>query len=404
MSCVLMSTLQVAENSSPEYEVRPNVRDARRDWIAVIVLVLAPVVVYGSAGIFPELVERFYSRGVYPYIGRSIGSVSGLLPFSLAELGLLCLLALTPVFIFWYIRSVRRRAETWKVRAGVLLRRTLSALGILALAFQLMWGLNYGRLPLASTLAFDRSRPDAAELEQIAHEIVDQTNKYYHIVHNEDPSKGGSFDDRAALEKSIEESYSKNQLLPWPASLGGFASPKPVLLHDLMARFGIAGMYSPFTGEPNYIETIPGFDLPSTMAHEMAHARGFAREDEADFVSFVICTSSSDPRLKYSGYLSGLRVLSQLAGSDPQRYRELAKLLEDGPKRDLKARYEFWARYSGKTSYLGNRVNDFYLKANGIKSGVKNYDEVSALIIGYFRRFKGTSPQEEDYARVIVTS
>ncbi len=399
-----MSTLQVAENSSPEYEVRPNVRDARRDWIAVIVLVLAPVVVYGSAGIFPELVERFYSRGVYPYIGRSIGSVSGLLPFSLAELGLLCLLALTPVFIFWYIRSVRRRAETWKVRAGVLLRRTLSALGILALAFQLMWGLNYGRLPLASTLAFDRSRPDAAELEQIAHEIVDQTNKYYHIVHNEDPSKGGSFDDRAALEKSIEESYSKNQLLPWPASLGGFASPKPVLLHDLMARFGIAGMYSPFTGEPNYIETIPGFDLPSTMAHEMAHARGFAREDEADFVSFVICTSSSDPRLKYSGYLSGLRVLSQLAGSDPQRYRELAKLLEDGPKRDLKARYEFWARYSGKTSYLGNRVNDFYLKANGIKSGVKNYDEVSALIIGYFRRFKGTSPQEEDYARVIVTS
>jgi len=248
MSCVLMSTLQVAENSSPEYEVRPNVRDARRDWIAVIVLVLAPLVVYGSARIFPELVERFYSRGVYPYIGRSIGSVSGLLPFSLAELGLLCLLALTPVFIFWYIRSVRRRAETWKVRAGVLLRRTLSALGILALAFQLMWGLNYGRLPLASTLAFDRSRPDAAELEQIAHEIVDQTNKYYHIVHNEDPSKGGSFDDRAALEKSIEDSYSKNQLLPWPASIGGFASPKPVLLHDLMARFGIAGMYSPFTG------------------------------------------------------------------------------------------------------------------------------------------------------------
>jgi hypothetical protein len=267
-----------------------------------------------------------------------------------------------------------------------------------------MWGLNYGRLPLATTLAFDRSQPDSVELEQIAHEIVDQTNKYYHVVHTDDPSKSGSFDDRAALEKSIEESYSKNQLLPWPASLGGFASPKPVLLHDLMARFGIAGMYSPFTGEPNYIETMPGFDLPSTMAHEMAHARGFAREDEADFVSFVICTSSSDPRLKYSGYLSGLRILSQLAGSDPQRYREIAKLLEDGPKRDLKARYEFWGRYSGKTSYLGNRVNDFYLKANGIRSGVKNYDEVSALIIGYFRRLNGTSPQKEDFARVFVPS
>ena len=118
----------------------------------------------------------------------------------------------------------------------------------------------------------------------------------------------------------------------------------------------------------------------------------------------MICTSSSDPRLKYSGYLSGLRVLSLLAGSDVGRYRETLKMLEDGPRRDLKARYEFWAKYSGKTSYVGNRVNDLYLKANGVSSGVKNYDEATALIVGYFRRLKADAPNETEFARVSFES
>jgi len=84
------------------------------------------------------------------------------------------------------------------------------------------------------------------------------------------------------------------------------------------------------------------------MAHEMAHARGFARKTKQTSSLFVICTSSSDPRLKYSGYLSGLRVLSNLPDLIRQRYRELAKLLEDGPKRDLKARYDSGPGIAGK--------------------------------------------------------
>ena len=33
---------------------------------------------------------------------------------------------------------------------------------------------------------------------------------------------------------------------------------------------------------------------------------------------------------------------------------------------------------------LSRRLNDFYLKANRVKSGTKNYGEVTALLIGYY--------------------
>jgi hypothetical protein len=78
------------------------------------------------------------------------------------------------------------------------------------------------------------------------------------------------------------------------------------------------------------------------------------------------------------------------------------KFLAEGPRRDLKTRYEFWSSYQGRASYLGNRMNDLYLKANGIKAGVKNYDEMTTLLVGYFRRNNGLHNPGGTMASTIV--
>ncbi len=106
-----------------------------------------------------------------------------------------------------------------------------------------------------------------------------------------------------------------------------------------------SGVYSPFTGEPNYNAIQPDFDLPYVVAHEMAHQRGFAREDEANFIAFMVCTKAAHPYARYSGYLNALRVLSVLYRIAPERYRETVATLGEGPRADLKARGRFWARY-----------------------------------------------------------
>ena len=83
-------------------------------------------------------------------------------------------------------------------------------------------------------------------------------------------------------------------------------------------------------------------------------------------------------------HLGALRVFGVLFRIAPERYREVAAALGEGPRADLRARAQFWARYSGRLSSLGQSVNHAYLRVNGVKSGVRNYNEASALIVGYY--------------------
>jgi hypothetical protein len=69
-----------------------------------------------------------------------------------------------------------------------------------------------------------------------------------------------------------------------------------------MARAGISGIFIPFTGEPHYDAHQPASSLPFTLAHEMAHQRGFAFESEANFVAAVVCLRSDHPYIRHSGW------------------------------------------------------------------------------------------------------
>jgi hypothetical protein len=238
---------------------------------------------------------------------------------------------------------------------------------------------------MAVNLGFQHRQPSPEELERISREIITQVNYHYHLVYEDEGIKPEQpFVDHQSLERSIEDGYRQDRLLPGKTNLSGYGQAKPLLFPDEVARFGISGIYMPFTSEPSYINKLPGFDIPFTMAHEMAHARGFAREDEASFAAFLICTHSTDARLRYSGYLSALSVLGRLYQADPERYKAAVSQLEVGPRSDLKARAEFWARYTGKAFYLGQQINHLYLKANGIRAGVRSYNEINSLIIGYY--------------------
>ena len=156
----------------------------------------------------------------------------------------------------------------------------------------------------------------------------------------------------------------------------------------LMSRLGLSGFYMPFTGEPNFNAAQPEFDLPYVIAHEKAHQRGFAREDEANFMAFLICVNSTDPYVRYSGYLNALKVVWAFGWSDPDFYGNLAERIGEGPRNDLRARAAFWARYKGSARVVAYKVNNSYLKANRIGSGAQSYSEDIALIVGYYLRTK----------------
>ena len=161
---------------------------------------------------------------------------------------------------------------------------------------------------------------------------------------------------------------------------------KPVYYSTVMSDLGISGIYSFFTGEANVNVEYPDYCIPFTAAHEMAHQRGIARENEANFVAFLVCISSEDDYIRYSGYLNLYEYLaSALYRTDEELYRNARASLSDVAKSDMRASSAVYNLH--KDSVLGKineRLNDAYLKANGTE-GVVSYGYVVRLAVGYYQ-------------------
>ncbi len=88
---------------------------------------------------------------------------------------------------------------------------------------------------------------------------------------------------------------------------------KPVQLSHWWSYTGITGMYFPFFAEANVNIDVPDSGIPATAAHELAHTRGFAREDECNFLAYLACIHHSSGDVRYSGYLSAYIFVQQRA-------------------------------------------------------------------------------------------
>ena len=161
---------------------------------------------------------------------------------------------------------------------------------------------------------------------------------------------------------------------------------KPVLVSEVMSYMHITGVYSFFTGEANLNVNFPAYTLPHTAAHEMAHQRGIAREDEANFMAFLVCIRSDDPYIRYSGYLNAYEyVASALYRADKDLYYQAVTRLGESVKAELVAYSEFYDQYRDSTvSQVSGAVNDSYLQSQGTP-GTISYGMVVDLTVAYYK-------------------
>ena len=360
-------------------ELRRALRAVRGELWKPLAALLAAVIVQQAAALAPGLVEKFYARSVYPPVARTLSQLTGGLAFSASEaLFVLFSLLLLSAFALFVYRLARRRGE-WRALVLKSCKLVLWCAVALTFVFMLVFGLNYQRPPLVETLGYDQRRANADELDAMTRAVVEGVNRNYEESH----ADGYVVPDTGRVVAILEESYAREAELS-NFVVEGFGPPKPVYFSDALTRLGISGVYFPFTGEPNFNADAPDFERPFSIAHEMAHQRGFARESEANFVAFLVCTHAADPFVRYSGYRQGFGVAFELYKLDPERARAILKGLSAGYREDSQRSARFWLKAGGTAGDLSRRLNDLYLKANRIKSGTKNYGEVTALLIGYY--------------------
>lgn len=357
-------------------------------WLLAFGLLLLAIILQALANENPDLIENYYSRGIYPYIGRSLAYANRLVGFSLAESVTLIFVLLLLTGLVILARALVKRRISWRTFLLSSIKYSVGVAGGGMLLFLMLWGFNYGRQPLAHSLKLEQREMNADELEMICRAMIAEANRAYEEANPQD-IKTVTTQSRLPikwidLDNLLEESFQREALLG-SAARGGFGPVKPVYFSSFMSRLGISGIYAPFTGEPNFNAQQPDCELPYTIAHEKAHQRGFALEDEANFIAYLVCIKSAHPYTRYSGHLmASVHLLRALSRVERERAHTVYATLGSGPRADLKAMRDFWTRYEGKLSQVTESVNNTYLKANRVKSGVENYSEVVALIIGYY--------------------
>jgi hypothetical protein len=292
-----------------------------------------------------------------------VAFVPSLLPFSLAVLVLVALIALA-------LAGLIRAALRWR-RGSLSLRSAVEgtlAVAVVAAAlvfhgFYLVWGYNYLRPPLEQRLGLDRAAQTVAPTAgDFARRMVETAAAARVAVEPWDHAELDALVDAAIASALMElEGRPPPVVSPLKGDLGS----------GFLARQGTRGVVSPLTLEAHVDFGLPAFVLPFSAAHEKAHLAGFARERDANFVAWYALSRSPDPRLRYAAQVG---VIHYYLNAET---RPLAAPLAA----DLAtlARYdaEHVSRALQRASF---EVYGAYLRANRMSAGVGDYAEAGRLI------------------------
>ena len=336
----------------------------------------------------PEKVETVYSRSIYPVVSRIVGFVSSLVPTSLAEILIVGVSVLLVVMLLVRVLSLvfgkfrNRRRNRMKFFNYILTLGIIA--GLLLTLFYGMWGLNYYRLSAPELLGIQVRRYSNEELQTVCIRLAQEAAELREQV-NEDENGVFTVGDRRTAMHTVVDAYSvlgsDNELFSnkaYPA--------KTVLLSKGLSKLDIAGIFIPFTAECNVNAEQPDLYFLAGAAHETAHYFGFAREDEANFLSFYVSEYSEDVNLRYSATMLALNYCAdRLYNSDKDMYYEVRGYYSDGMVRDLADYSAYYQKYAEDPAQkVGDNMNDAYLKYNGQSDGLNSYGRMVDLMLAYY--------------------
>ncbi|MBQ8895510.1 MAG: DUF3810 domain-containing protein [Clostridia bacterium] len=340
--------------------------------------------VYVVSRISPAFAE-FWTRYPAQAIRFILAKLTGWIPFSFAE----CLLISLPIIAIAYIiaSSVSTKRDESDRNFYKWFRPLASVMLVILILFFGAFGPAYGRYKLARNLGLEQSAVSAEELYQTAIKVSDEVDGLIGEI---------DFDARGAsvmpygygeLVDKMNQAYTK-----YAASadyISHFSSnPKAIALSEPMTYTHISGVYTFMTGESNVNTNYPDFLMPFTMAHEMAHQRGIAREDEANFVAFLVCIGSDDEYIRYSGYSNMLNYLNSALGrASGELYNSFFyNKLQSEIANEFVAYSEFFDKYRESTvSEITGGVNDVFLQSQGQQAGTRSYGLVVDLAVAYYK-------------------
>lgn len=327
-----------------------------------------------------DRVERYYYGGFFRFIGDVLHYLLNWAPYSLGDVlyGLAVLLLFTGLFRFIRFFFIGQAKKAW-----ALLLRFVICLEVAWLWFYCFWGLNYYRPPAAQLLGYNDTTYTLPDVAKVTGLIIDSANNLRARLDTSHlPTTEGMYADAAAAVINLRQTSAK------------FATVKPRAKSSaysfILNYIGTSGYYNPFTGEAQVNYQMPFFDRPFVACHEMGHQTGWAREDEANFAGYLAATGSRSTLFRYSAYYAGIEeFMRYLRRRDTSAYRSLRKKISPLVFADFKTDSAYWTKYQGGAEMVSGLMFDKFLKANNQPHGLRTYNRMIILTMGYYRKRYG---------------
>lgn len=332
-------------------------------------------------------VEQIYALHIYKWLSQFISLITGLIPISLAELLILILpIILITLLIKFIIRLVKDK-DNRKTNAIKGIINILCMVSVLSFSFTILGGLNYYRYSFSYYTNLEVDKYSLEELYGLTMQLAEQANDLRDRMPEVDDNDVFKLSmSKYKLAKEANKAM-KRLSEEYPVFRGRYGPAKPVIFSPLMSHAEVTGIFIPFTMEANVNVDISDYSIPFTMFHEMAHQRGFMREDEANYIAYLAGMSSDNIELMYSSTMLALITSGNaLYGQDTDLYFEIRGIYSEGLVKDIRANTDYWAKYEDTVvSAVSNRINDTYLKANAQTDGVKSYGRMVDLLLASYK-------------------
>ncbi len=323
------------------------------------------VVIFLLLRTWPALAEVVYGKWLFPVIRHTFDFTLGNIPFPVVYL--------FPVLLGYVILRPFFNAKNWRQH----LRYYLNFSGWMIAAFYFLWGFNYARPDL-----IDRKKPPTTTISepQLLHfgaELVNSLN----LVRPENmtDAEGRESEYETSIRQSVIE-----VLNSFGMNLNSDCRVRLLQPAGALRKFGISGIYFPFTGEALLEKAHPIPDQLFVIAHEFAHSFGVTDEGEANLVAYLACISHQDLLVQYAGKLAMWEYLSYtFRRKQIEEGTQLREYLSQAVIQDLEMLREERRKYREWIPELSNTINDAYLKAQGVEEGTDAYLSLPELYLRY---------------------
>ena len=345
-------------------------------------LLLITCVLIHWYGTDTKRVELNYSLHFYPAFSQFLRCILGFFSFSLGDIfyGLFFCWLVWKIgkWIYSLFHPVQNKKSFINSFANFLLM-----LMILYLIFNVFWGLNYNRKGIAYQTQIEMNKYTPEDLKLMNELLVEKVNASKINASKEyKESIGVSSIFKEAInsyDKACDSfSYLKYNHPAVKSSMWGW----------LGNYLGYTGYYNPFTGEAQVNTTIPLTTQPFIVCHEIAHQLGYAKESEANFAAYLVTRQSEKEYFKYAGYLEMFfyanRNLYEYDSLSAIYYRELLSM---DVKKDIKQIIDFNKAHKNPIEPFITIMYDWFLRSNQQPQGMMSYNQVTAFLIGYYRKF-----------------